>query len=297
MIKQISFILLSLFITSYSFGQSFFYDDKYYDADLLWEAGASFGIMNGVTDVGEKKGNGLSPAYYDWKSSHTNKSIYFGVLYKSLLEGRMELTKGTIEGKDANSNSAYVRSKNFNYKSKIFELSFVGAFHPLTLFSTEQLPLLSPYILAGVGIFSFYPTTYYNGEWLPLRRMNTEGQTSAEYPARKQYNLRAISVPVGLGVKYEYNAKFNIRLEALGRFTTSDYLDDVSTTYVDRSIFPTELQKILAHRYKELDPELDRTGWARGNGNNKDGFFTVNLKIGYVIGRKKIPINYNPDNK
>src|SRR5205085_1252158 len=113
----------------------------------------------------------------NWESSQFNKSIYFGILYKSTVEGRIELTKGIIAGKDENSNSPYVRSRNLNYKSKIFEASFVGAFHPLTLRNTETLPVLSPYIMAGVGVFSFYPSTLYNGEWLPLRRMNTEGQT------------------------------------------------------------------------------------------------------------------------
>lgn len=297
MFKQLLTATLFLFVGSGSYSQSFFYDDKYYDADILWEGGFSYGFMNGLADVGEHKGNGFSPAYYNWKSAKTNASVFFGVMYKSTFEGRLEITKGTIAGDDANSNSPYVNSRNLNYKTTVLEAAFIGAFHPLMLRNTETLPLLSPYVMVGLGVFSFYPKTLYNGQWLPLRRMNTEGQTSEQFPARKQYNLRAISVPVGIGVKYEYNAKFNIRFEALGRFTTSDYLDDASTNYVSRSIFPTELQKILAHRYKELDPTLERTGMPRGNGNSKDKFITINLRVGYVLGRKKIPINYNPNNK
>ncbi|MCW3114757.1 MAG: hypothetical protein JWR18_3153 [Segetibacter sp.] len=297
MLKRLSFFILFLVLSMFSYGQAFFYDDKYYDADILWEGGISFGLMNGITDVSENKGKGFSPGYYHLNASKSNFSAHFGILYKGTFEGRIQLTKGTIAGDDANSNSAYVRSRNLNYKSKIFEAAFVGAFHPLMLRNTETLPLLSPYVMAGLGIFSFFPQTLYEGQWVPLRRMNTEGQTSEEYPARKQYSLRALSIPLGIGVKYEYNAKFNLRLEALGRFTTSDYLDDVSTTYVDRAIFPTETQKLLSHRYEELDPNVDRTGWARGNSNNKDKFFTINLSVGYVLGRKKIPINYNPDNK
>lgn len=293
MIKHL-FVVLFVLSASSGFGQSFFYDDKYYDADLLYEAGASFGLMKGLADVGERKGNG---ALYSLKSMHLNESVYVGVLYKSTFEGRIEFTKGTIAGNDATSNSAYVRSRNLNYRSSIFEGSFIASFHPLMLRNTETLPLLSPYIMAGVGVFSFYPKTLYNGEWIALRKLNTEGQTSQAYPARKQYNLRAISVPLGIGVKYELNAKYNIRLEVLGRITTSDYLDDVSTNYVDPAIFPTDLQRILAHRYKELNPQEDRTGMARGNPNNKDKFLTLNLHLGYVIGRKKIPINYNPDSK
>lgn len=57
MLKQFFVVLLLLFISSASYSQSFFYDDKYYDADILWEGGISFGLMNGLADVGEHKGN------------------------------------------------------------------------------------------------------------------------------------------------------------------------------------------------------------------------------------------------
>lgn len=295
MLKHLSVILICLVASSYTFGQSFFYDDKYYDADLLYEAGISFGLMNGITDVGEHKGNGFSPGYYNWKSSHTNISIYAGVLYKSTVEARIELTKGTVAGDDANSNSPYVRSRNINYKSKVFEASLIAGFHPLMLRNTETLPVISPYIMTGLGVFSYDPKTLYDGEWIGLRSMHTEGQTTPAAPAKKPYGSMAISIPVGLGVKYEINAKYNLRLEALGRFTSTDYLDDVSTIYVDRAVFPTDIQKILAHRYNELNSQIDRTGLPRGNANNKDKFFTINLRLGYVIGRKKIPINYNPN--
>jgi hypothetical protein len=287
MIRPLSLIVL-LTVASCCYGQSFFYDDKYFDNDLLFEAGLTLGIMNSVTDVGQKKGSPISPAYYDWKSTQLNTGIYFAAMYKSIVEGRAELTYGAIAGKDANSDSRFVQSRNLNYKSKIFELSLVTAFHPIMLFNTETLPVVSPYIMLGVGVFSYYPKTLYNDEWIPLRKMNTEGQNSEQYPARKQYNLRAVSMPIGGGLKYEYNARFNFRFEALYRYTSSDYLDDVSLNYVNRNIFPTEIQKILSHRYRELNPRVDRTGLRRGTGQAKDQFFTISFKAGYVLGREKI---------
>lgn len=295
MLKQLSIILFFVFVRCSGFGQAFFYDDKYYDADILYEAGISIGLMNAITDVGEHAGNGFSPSYYNWKSSKLNKSLYVSVLYKNTVEARLEITKGMVAGDDANSNSAYVRSRNINFHSRIFEASLTGALHPLMLRNTETIPLLSPYIVAGVGVFTYNPKTLYAGETISLRDMHTEGQTTPAFPARKPYGKLAVSIPFGLGFKYEINAKYNVRFEALGRFTSTDYLDDVSTTYVDRSAFSSDIQKILAHRYLELNPQIDRTGWNRGNSNNKDKFFTINLKLGYVIGRKKMPINYNPN--
>ncbi len=47
-----------------------------------------------------------------------------------------------------------------------------------------------------------------------------------------------ISIPFGAGIKYSLNERFNIGFEILHRYTNTDYLDDVSKTYVDPSVFP-----------------------------------------------------------
>ena len=44
--------------------------------------------------------------------------------------------------------------------------------------------------------------------------------------------------PLELGIKYSLNERINIGFEILHRFTTTDYLDDVSKTYVDPAAFP-----------------------------------------------------------
>jgi hypothetical protein len=38
-------------------------------------------------------------------------------------------------------------------------------------------------------------------------------------------------VPFGIGAKYALNEKLNVFAEETYRFTTTDYIDDVSTTY------------------------------------------------------------------
>ena len=288
MLKQIlSILLLILFAAPSSFGQFYYYDDKYMDNDRLFEAGISLGLMQGVTDVGSRKGNALSPSYYDWKSAKLNAGIHCTFMYQSTFEGRLQLTKGIVAGKDANSNSNYVKQRNLNYKSNIFELSLTAAIHPIMFLNLDYLPAISPYVIAGFGIFSFYPKAQYKGEWIPLRAVNTEGQNSELYPNRKQYSLRAISLPVGGGLKYEFNGQCNIRFEMMYRFTSTDYIDDASTTYPDRSLSPIDRDRILSHRYMELYPRINRTGQKRGDQSNKDGFFTINLMAGYVVGREK----------
>jgi len=140
----------------------------------------------------------------------------------------------------------------------------------------REPPLFSPYILAGIGRFNFEPQTYYQGQWINLRPLRLEGQGFAEYKDRTEYHVSATSFPVGLGLRYEINDMFVARFELSHRFTSTDYLDDVSKgTYVDPSLFINYLSgndaflaTQLYDRHAELDPNyLPVAGEIRGKSN------------------------------
>lgn len=288
MVRQAIVVLLVL-ICSSSYGQYYYYDDKYLDNDYLFEVGVSAGIMNCVTDVGQKKGSPFWFSGYDWKSMKVAGALYGTFTYMNTWEARAELTFGGIVANDERSDSKWEQNRHLSFKSKILELALTGAFHPMAAFDIGFLPAYSPYIMAGVGVFSYYPKAYHDGEWVPLRRYRTEGQESSVYPAKKMYGVRALSFPIGLGVKYEVNAKYNVRLEGVYRFTSTDYLDDASTIYVSRAALDNDPDRFrLAHHYKDINPRADYTGKRRANAGDKDKFFTIMLKVGYVLGREKI---------
>ncbi|MEI9957878.1 MAG: hypothetical protein WDM90_16620 [Ferruginibacter sp.] len=71
--------------------------------------------------------------------------------------------------------------------------------------------------------------------------MHTEGQGFLEYPDKKIYSLHQIAIPVGAGLKYELSQMITLRAEYIYRILNTDYLDDVSTTYVN----PVYIQIIL----------------------------------------------------
>ena len=76
----------------------------------------------------------------------------------------------------------------------------------------------------------------------------------------------------------------------------TDYLDDVSTEYIDPTIYANYFTGakltnalLLNDRQYELNPgHVTTSGDQRGNASNNDAYFTFNLKIGYVFGREKI---------
>ena len=294
-LKSILSVVVILLFCTPTQSQYYYYNKEYYDNDFLLEGGISIGLMKGVTDVGAKKGGSFSPATYDWKTIQPFAGIYVGMTYKYLYEARLELNFGHIEGNDANSNSNFVKSRNLHYKTSIVEGSLLAAVYPLMFLNTDNIPAFSPYVMAGVGIFSFYPTGYYKGNWYRLRRLHTEGQTSVEFPERKEYNLKSICFPMGLGLRYEINHKINLRVEGIYRNTLSDYLDDVSKTYVDPDVVKRRAPKAereeavaFAQMYKQVFPNANFVGRNRGNANTTDKYFTINFKVGYVLGRTRI---------
>jgi hypothetical protein len=155
--------------------------------------------------------------------------------------------------------------------------------------------LFTPYVTLGVGVFSYDPFAYLNGEKVFLRPLGTEGQGSSLYPDRKQYSTMGISIPIGAGLKYSINDRFNIGFEILYRFTNTDYLDDVSKTYVDPAVFPPNPDGspsqglLLSDRSYEVGEPIGIPGRQRGNSKQKDNFVTAMFHLTFNLQSYKCP--------
>lgn len=288
--------------------QYYFYDNNSYNTPLMFEFGGSLGVMNCLTDVGGRKGLGKRFVKdLNIGNNQFNGSIYFSAIYKEAVGLRIEGTFGDIKAYDSilkNVRSTTPRyNRNLSFTSKISELSVVAEFYPIFLFINwasrdDEPPNFSPYLLAGIGYFSFNPQTILNGKRVDLQPLSTEGQGFAEYPNRKPYKLQQISYPVGIGMKYELSSYLSLRAEFLYRFTSTDYLDDLSTRYINPSLFANyfsgkKLANALAlnDRRPRNDPEYPINpvgGQIRGNPKNKDAFFNFNIKLGLTFGREKM---------
>ena len=303
----VSIVILMTAFSKKASAQFYFYDNNYYDTPLMFEVGGSFGIMNCLTDVGGIRGNGR-PFLKDltFGNNRLNGSIYLSALYKYAVGVRLEGTFGTIKAYDSISLKSVSEGRyerNISFKSNISEISLVAEFHPLFIFINwlnrdNEPPRLSPYLAAGVGFFSFNPQAKLNNNWIDLQPLSTEGQGFAEYPNRKVYKLKQLSFPVGVGFKYELSPAINLRFEIIDRITTTDYLDDLSTRYVNPNLFSkyftgTQLAnaQALNDRRSKTNPEYPinpNGGQLRGNPKNKDSYFTCNFKVGLSFGREAI---------
>ncbi len=254
-----------------------------YENDKYFEVGGSVGLMNARTDLSRK---------ILWNQGHTSASVFAAFNYQNLLVGRAEFTFGAVEASDLESRDDKLKPRGLSFKSNISEIAVIGEFHPLMLnYWTDMYgaPDLSPYIAAGVGMFWFEPKTFYNGEWLSLPKYRTEGQGFPEYPDRKPYSLQQFSFPLGIGVKYDISPSISMRAEFLYRFTSTDYLDDVSKTYVDLKLFDKYMTPAEAAIAKALSKRITNpnttAGEPRGFSKDKDGFFVIGLKLSVSLGR------------
>lgn len=283
--------------------QNYYYNSKYYESSVVFEVGAHFGIMNALTDLGGKKGIGKKFIKdLRWQTAKPSYGVYIMANYLDKLCLRVEGTFGQVTGFDSilkkvapSTSGRYER--NLSFKSKISEVQLGLEIHPMMFkdYDDEDPPLLSPYLLAGVGYYSFDPQAKLNGQWYSLQPLHTEGQGFKEYPERKNYQLSQINFAAGLGMRYQISPLLTTRLEFVHRFLTTDYLDDVSQMdYIDPTLFYSYLPankaaiaQQLADRRSELTGDVSNPYAQRGNPKDNDAYFTIQLKIGMTLGRQR----------
>lgn len=282
--------------------QNYFYNEQYLDPEWLWETGISLGAMNGFTDIGPKK-ESLRSLFINGSiaSSRLHTALYTQLLYHYIIGIRLETGWGRIYASDHLIKSPDEESmnrfrRNLSVRTRIKEIELLGEFYPLSLLQEEEVNShVFPYLLGGVSLFHFSPEAKLGLQWIPLAPLHTEGQGFAEYPQRRVYPLNQFAIPVGFGCRLDLSPRFHLRLEGLHRILQTDYLDDVSTTYIDPLLFDKYLDPVQAalarklyNRHKELDPlaREDISGM-RGNENKKDAYFSFDLKLGWVINRTR----------
>ncbi len=268
------------------------------------------GISNYLGDLGGNSGVGRNFLY---DNNLKKRTFFYGFsfthLRKEALGVRLQYTFGQIAGSDqdaaykSTADNAYRRYKrNLDFRSKISEGSLILELYPLKCIRYTKAAhhwSLQPYALLGLGIYSFNPQGSYFDEiaddyvWVDLQPLRTEGQGMKEYPYRKPYKLTQTNIPFGFGLTYKITEKSSLGIEILGRQLFTDYLDDVSQTYIDPTLFTTYLNpeaaeeaKILNNKSNIIDPDNPYVvGQKRGEPNNYDFYYSISIKYSVRISK------------
>jgi len=194
-----------------------------------------------------------------------------------------------------NTHNEYMLARNLSFNSNVWELALQGDFNFFRFMPGEPGYNFTPYVTFGVGVFNYDPFAMLAGQKYFLRPLNTEGQGSASYPDRKPYGSMAFSIPMGVGFKYCINESINVGFEIVHRVTGTDYLDDVSKTYVEGSLFPPlpdgspSPAYLLHDRSYELGEPIGIVGRQRGISTQKDQFATAIFYISFNLQSYKCP--------
>jgi hypothetical protein len=139
-----------------------------------------------------------------------------------------------------------------------------------------QRSMLNFHGFIGIGLLRFNPKAKYNGEWVALAPLETEGV--------KYARIQPV-IPIGLGARIKVNPFFNVLIEGGYRITFTDYLDDVSSTrYPDPTTLKSDLSRALSDRRPEIGTQpSDYLKGKRGNPSNNDGYFIGNVTVQYYL--------------
>ncbi len=306
--KKLLFTIVTICVLGFcqkAHSQYYFLNDNYYYTPVTFEFGASVGAMNCLTDLGGKQGVGKQ-FIKDLNFGNTNVAVggYFSTMYKAAIGLRLEANFGKVSAYDSVLNTVPKTdiarnryNRNLNFQSSITEYSCMAEIHPLYLFVNYEMrdqapPRFSPFILGGIGYYSFNPQADVNGRLFDLQPLSTEGQGFKEFPDRKVYKLKQTNIPVGGGFRYDVSPTVKLRGEFVYRILSTDYLDDVSKTFIDPNLFDknllTDPQIYDAKLWYSNSTANSSPGRRRGNPKNNDSYFSFNLKVGFVLGTQRI---------
>lgn len=238
------------------------------------EVGVMVGASNYSGDLTPSK---IGPIL---KETHPAFGAFARYNISNHLAARLSFNYGSISGDDATSKVAGRANRNLSFRSNILEFGLTGEFNILGYQPYNLEKVFSPYIFAGIALYKFNPKAKYEGDWIELQPLGTEGQGLTQYPERKPYNLTQFAVPFGGGLKYALNDSWNIGLEAGLRMTFTDYLDDVSTTYVsDAELLEARGEVAAALANRTGQPVTTDNG--RGNPDNNDWYLFGGVTVSF----------------
>lgn len=257
-----------------------------------------FGILAGASNYMGDLSNNSSKVYLD--ESNLAGGAFLRYNFGERWVARASFNYAGISGNDFNSNDAGINARNLGFKSSLLEFGLMGEFNLMGYQPYGLYRVFSPYIFVGVTGTKFNPKANYQNEWVALQPLGTEGQGLSQYPEREEYETIAIAIPFGFGIKYALTDKINLGFEIGARRAFTDYLDDVSGTYVastELTAAGNVLGAALSNRTGELsgsEPVIVPTGTARGDDNKSDWYFIAGITISYNFldnglmgGRKK----------
>jgi hypothetical protein len=273
----------------------------------VFEIYAGVGITNFLGDLGGANQIGTNFAKdLDIEATRPVLTIGGKYFYHPRIAQRLSLSYGWLRGDDKWTKEVARESRNLNFRSPIFEINTGFEIYLLTESSPKNRYALSRartkgqnpvgiYLFGGVGGFYFNPKgqNLNTGEWEALQPLRTEGQGWVN--TRSPYRRFQLCVPMGLGFTFRLAPEWRLGLDLGLRKTFTDYVDDVSTQYVDPAVFllngssdPASSEYFGSGKYigQTSGPGAGNVaGQQRGDPKDRDAYMFLTINVQYRFGR------------
>lgn len=221
--------------------------------------------------------------------------VFFRKQFGEYIALRVGLHYAQLGYSDVYSKNDFQKRRNLSFNTNIWEGTLQGDFNFMRFVPGDPGFNFTPYVTLGVGVFNYDPYAYLDGRKYFLRPLGTEGQGSKLYPNRKPYGAVAVCMPLGMGIKYNISRNINFSFEVAYRFTTTDYLDDVSTTYAPDAFdatlpggSPTVWARLQDRSY-ETGTLIGSKGRQRGFAKQKDAYVVAEVGLAFILTSYKCP--------
>lgn len=235
----------------------------------------------GVNAGGASYLGDLNP-YHPLKISGLSAGVFGKYNFNRYLGLGLHYNYGKVEANDARSNYEQFRDRNLSFENGLHEISFIFDFNLFDLTPHYRKKTnFTPYIFLGLGMVMFEPKTTFRGEEYKLRGYRTEGQAEI-------YKGFAPTFPYGVGIKYKLKESWTLFSQIGYRTPLTDYIDDVSGVYPDRSFFfnpnvPSASQSLSDRSGEHTGVYLGEPGTQRGDFRKRDHYMFVGIGISYTF--------------
>ncbi len=226
--------------------------------------------------------------------SFRNTRPAFGGIYRYTVNDYITLRAGIgatrLEHADSTSRNPYQQLRNLSFRTNVFELTGQIDLHFKRFEIKSKKYYATPYLTLGLSAFMFNPKAQYQGEWYDLRELGTEGQQNTDVSGRTPYKKVQAAIPIGIGYKQWMRGSWSFYAELAYRQTLTDYLDDVSKTYVDTYLLGDgTITEALADRSIEggATVAVGDPGQQRGDRVANDAYLMFQIGITYAIFNNK----------